>query len=238
MITRIPSGEHYVAKHDWLTTYHHFSFGEYYNQDKMGFGPLRVFNDDTISPAKGFGFHPHSDMEIITYLIEGELEHKDNFGNHGIIMPGEVQRMSAGTGIIHSEFNHSEKNPLRLLQMWVIPNKKGLRPSWEQHRFSKDMQRNILLPVVTPEGSQGSDSLKIHQDATFYLSTLSSGKTVQHKMPKNRIAYFFLINGNASLNGIEMKKQDAATIQNEEDITVEASAPSDLILVDLPQVSR
>ena len=174
MSTRIiRANEHYENKTDWLTTYHHFSFADYQNPDKMNFGPLRVFNDDEIQPGTGFDFHHHRDMEIITYVIDGELEHKDNQGNQGVIYPGEVQRMTAGSGIMHAESNHSKEKPLRLLQMWVFANKKKLAPSWEQKKFTKKDRTNKLVPVVVSENSSDPNALHIHQDAAFYLATLT-----------------------------------------------------------------
>jgi redox-sensitive bicupin YhaK (pirin superfamily) len=198
----------------------------------MGYGPLRVFNDDTIQPGKGFDFHPHSNMEIITYLIDGELEHKDNFGNHGIIQPGEVQRMSAGTGIVHAEYNHSKEKPLRLLQMWVTPDAKDIKPSWEQRKFTKKEQQDVLLPVVVPQNHKDGHALKIHQDAAFYLSTLSAQKTILHQMMQGRMAYVFIINGEAEINGNKVKTQDAAMIADEK-ISITASEPTELIIIDL-----
>lgn len=234
MIKTIKSSEHYEGRHDWLTTYHHFSFGEYYNPEKMGYGPLRVFNDDTVLPGTGFDFHPHSNMEIITYLIEGELEHKDNFGNRGVIYPGEMQRMSAGTGIVHAEYNHSEEKPLRLLQMWVMPDAQEIKPSWEQRRFTKEDQRDTLLPVVVPQGSNNANALRIHQDASFYLSTLSAKKSIQHELGSGRMAYLFIIRGDVSVNGKKLTTQDAAMIQGEK-ISITATETTELILIDLPE---
>lgn len=235
MIKIIKSDEHYKAQMDWLTTYHHFSFGEYHNPEKTSFGPLRVFNDDVIEPATGFGFHAHQNMEIITYLIDGELEHKDNFGNHGIIHPGEVQRMSAGTGIMHSEYNHSKEKPLRLLQMWIFANKKNLKPSWEQRKFTKEEQKNKLLPIVIPEDSENKNALHIHQDAAFYLSTLTPGNQVQHELQDGRQAYVFVIDGKAKINENLVQTRDAVIVENEKTISITAETPTEIILVDLPQ---
>jgi len=150
MITITKSSEHYRNKTDWLDTTHHFSFANYFDANKMNFGPLRVFNDDITQPGTGFDLHQHHDMEIVTYVIEGELEHKDNKGNHGVVHPGEVQRMSAGSGIMHSEYNHSKEKPLRLLQMWVFASKKNLEPSWEQKRYAKEERKKsfyVSLPL-------------------------------------------------------------------------------------------
>jgi len=235
MIKTIKANEHYKNEMDWLTTYHHFSFADYYNPEKMNFGPLRVFNDDTVQPGTGFDLHPHRDMEIITYLIEGELEHKDNQGNHGVIYPGEVQRMSAGSGIMHSEYNHSSEKPLRLLQMWVFANKKGLQPSWEQKKFSKEERVNKLLPVVTSEKATVDNVLRIHQDASFYLSSLTAGGQVEHKLNSGRKAYLFVIDGEIKLNGSIMQTRDAAMIEKENLLAIKADKASEIILIDLPE---
>lgn len=235
MLQVIRADEHYKGQHGWLTTYHHFSFGEYHNPEKMNFGPLRVFNDDIILPGTGFDFHSHSNMEIVTYLIDGELEHRDNFGNRGIIRPGEAQRMSAGTGIMHAEYNHSKENPLRLLQMWVLPNRKNLKPSWEQRRFTEEQQTNRLLPIVVPESSENDGALKVHQDATFYLSTITPQNTIQHTIDDGRRAYIFVINGNVEIDGKLLQTRDAVKAENEKTVSITAQTQTELIVIDLPQ---
>ena len=231
----IRADEHYCNKTDWLTTYHHFSFAEYQNLEKMNFGPLRVFNDDEIQPGTGFDFHHHRDMEIITYVIDGELEHKDNQGNQGVIYPGEVQRMTAGSGIMHAESNHSKEKPLRLLQMWVFANKKGLVPSWEQKKFTKKERTNKLVPVVVPEDNHNHDALHIHQDASFYLSTLTEHGQLEYNLGPGRKSYLFVINGKINLGNDTMLTRDAAMISGQGNITIQAEAPTELILVDLPE---
>lgn len=235
MIKIIKANEHYKNEMDWLTTYHHFSFADYQNPDKMNFGPLRVFNDDTIQPGTGFDFHFHKDMEIITYVIEGELEHKDNQENHGVIYPGEVQRMTAGSGIMHSESNHSKEKPLRLLQMWVFANKKGLTPSWEQKKFAKEERINKLVPVVISENIKDTNALHIHQDATFYLSTLTPQSQVEHKQSMERKSYLFVINGEIKLDNNLMQTRDAAMVEKENNLVIKAEKPTELILIDLPE---
>lgn len=235
MIKTIRANEHYKGEMDWLTTYHHFSFAGYRNPQKVNFGPLRVFNDDTIQPGTGFDFHEHRDMEIITYVIDGELEHKDNQGNNGVIYPGEVQRMTAGTGIFHSEYNHSKEKPLRLLQMWIFANKRGLQPSWEQRRFSKEERMNKLVPVVAPENTKGGSALHIHQDAKFYLSTLAAGGRVEYSQSPGRKAYLFVIAGEVTLGRIRMQTRDAAMIENEKDLAITSENPAEIILIDLPE---
>ena len=233
MIKIISSNEHHKFEYDWLTTYHHFSFGEYQNPEKINFGPLRVFNDDTIQPGKGFDFHFHRDMEIVTYVLEGTLQHKDNLGNEGIIEAGEIQRMTAGTGVKHSEFNNSSEKPVKLLQMWIFPNKKNLKPSWEQIKFSKADRANKLLQVIAAENTPLNSIPTIHQDVSFFVSRLEEEKDVKHEL-NNRQAYSFIINGKIQLNGKIMETKDAAMIQNEKTLSFLAEKSSELILIDLP----
>ena len=231
MLKIIKNHENFKTEIDWLTSFHHFSFGEHYHPDKTNFGPLLVFNDDLIQPGKGFGFHQHHDMEIVTYVTDGTLEHKDNFGNNGIIESGEVQRMSAGTGILHSEYNHSSNTNLHLLQIWIMPNQKDLKPSWEQHKFSKEERLNNLLCVVSPR-SDGS-SLSIHQDVSFYVSRLENSK-VSHDFTENRTGYLFVISGKLQINDIELEAKDSVEIQDERSITLKSSGSSEIMLLDLP----
>lgn len=234
MINITRSSEHYRNKTDWLDTTHHFSFAEYFDPNKMNFGPLRVFNDDIIQPGTGFDFHQHHDMEIVTYVIDGVLEHKDNLGNKGIIEPGEVQRMTAGSGITHSEYNHSTKNPLRLLQMWIFANKKGLAPEWEQRKFTQKQRLNKLLPVVVPENSK-TDALHIHQDVSFYISSLTAGIQIKHELGAGRKAYAFLIDGDMKINNNRMQTTDTAKVENENILLVKATKPTELLFIDLPE---
>ncbi|HXX05753.1 MAG TPA: pirin family protein [Candidatus Bathyarchaeia archaeon] len=233
MIRVIKEQEQYKGKNDWLTTYHHFSFAEYYDPSKVNYGPLRVFNDDVIQPGTGFDFHQHQDMEIVTYVIDGILEHKDSLGNHGIIQPGEIQRMSAGTGVFHSEFNHSNEKPLRLLQIWLFSDTRGLRPSWEQRKYTKNDRKNKLLPVISPNSNQ-KDRLAINQDATFYISDIETGKELSYITKSNRITYLFVIEGKISLNGKVLYTRDIAQIENEEILKIKAQRDTELILIDLP----
>jgi quercetin 2,3-dioxygenase len=230
----IKANEHYKNEIDWLTTYHHFSFGEYYNPEKHDYGPLRVFNDDLIKPGTGFEFHQHKDMEIVTYVIDGALRHRDNLGNDGIISAGEMQRMTAGTGVVHSEHNASKTNPLRLLQMWVFPDRKGLHPSWQQKKYSLEDRKNKLLQVIGPMNNSGSE-LSIHQNALFYLSSLDSGKKIEYSLDSGRKAYLFVIDGKISMNDKIMETQDAAKIENTNTVSIEAKKTTELILIDLPE---
>ncbi|PIW33021.1 MAG: quercetin 2,3-dioxygenase [Nitrosopumilales archaeon CG15_BIG_FIL_POST_REV_8_21_14_020_37_12] len=229
VINIITNQENFKTDIEWLTSYHHFSFGEHFHPDKVNFGHMRVFNDDIIQPGKGFGFHQHHDMEIVTYVVDGTLEHKDNFGNCGIIEPGEVQRMSAGTGIFHSEYNHSTTKPLKLLQVWIRPNQKGLEPSWEQQKFLPEERLNKMLCVVSPKPN---DSLLIHQDVSFYVCRLDDSE-VRHDFEKNRMGYLFVISGSVQINGMQLHAKDSAKIQDEQSIVVKSSSPSEMMLIDL-----
>ncbi len=235
MIKITKSTEHYHNEEGWLSTYWHFSFAHYQDPQKMNFGPLRVFNDDIIQPGTGFDLHPHRDMEIVTYVIDGELEHKDNQGNRGVIQPGEVQRMTAGSGVLHSEHNHSKEKPLRLLQMWIFANRRGLDPSWEQRRFSREERMNKLLPVVVPENSKEGKALHMHQDAAVYVSSLAPGIRVEHNLAKDRKAYVFVIDGKIKLNDNLMETRDAAKVENESRLSIQADRPAELMLLDLPE---
>jgi redox-sensitive bicupin YhaK (pirin superfamily) len=232
MLKVIKSGERYHADTGWLSTYWHFSFAEYHDPANMHWGPLRVFNDDVIQPGKGFGAHPHSDMEIITYVLEGELEHQDNQGNKGVIHPGEVQVMSAGTGIVHSEYNHSADRPVHLLQIWVMPRTRGLKPRWDQRRFAPEERSGKLLPVVSSGNLAGT--LAIDQDATVSVSALRAGQEVIHRSVAGRRAYLFVIAGRLRVNGTELARGDQARIADEPELRLAATEDAELILLDLP----
>jgi len=230
MIKIVRAADHFRHEEDWLSTNWHFSFDFYRDPANMGFGPLRVFNDDIIQPGKGFGMHSHRDMEIITYVIDGELEHRDDRGNKSVIRAGEVQRMSAGTGIVHSEYNHSKVKPVRLLQMWIRANRRGLEPSWEQQGFEKSERADRLLPVIAPLDG----AMRIHQDAAIYVSSLGAGKAVRHELGDGRKAYLFAIDGSAQVNGNVLQARDAARIEGEQELTITAEKPAELLLIDLP----
>ena len=232
MIKVIKSQERYHADSGWLSTYWHFSFAEYYDPANLNWGALRVFNDDVIRPGQGFGLHPHRDMEIITYVLEGELAHRDNQGNTGVIRPGEVQVMSAGTGIFHSEYNHSKERPVHLLQIWILSRTKGLKPRWEQRHFTRESRLGILLPVV----SAGTipQTLAIDQDATIHVSALEAGQSVVHESRSGRKAYLFVIGGGLTVNGNPLAAGDQARIADEPALAVKAVEETELILLDLP----
>ncbi len=198
----------------------------------MNWGALRVFNNDTVAPASGFPMHPHANMEIVTYVISGELTHEDSLGNKGKIGQGEVQRMSAGKGVVHSEYNHSKTTPCELVQMWILPEKKNLPASWEQKTFSKKERTNKLLAVVSSNPEK--HALHIGQNTSFAISFLEKGKTISHATEKDRKLYAFVISGKLSINGNLLHEKDAAKIKNEEKIEFTAEADCDWMLWDCP----
>jgi quercetin 2,3-dioxygenase len=235
MIQTIKANEHHKSEMDWLSTYYHFSFADYFDPKKMNYGPLRVFNDDAIQPGQGFDLHPHRDMEIVTYVIDGELEHEDSRGNQGVIKPGEIQVMTAGSGIMHSERNHSKEKPLHLLQMWIVPDKKELAPSWQQKVYSKDQRLNKLLQVVSPIDSNANGALTMHQNTSFYVSSLTPGTEISHEIQSGRKAYVFVIDGKVTINGTTMQTRDAARVEDEHKLVIRSTKQTELILIDLPE---
>jgi len=231
MISIIPSAERYHADHGWLDTHWHFSFGDYHDPKNMNWSALRVFNDDTVQPGGKFDFHPHKDMEIVSYIVDGQLEHQDILGNRHVNKAGEVQVMSAGRGIYHAEGNPSDE-PMRLLQLWLMPRHRSNEPRWEQKPFTRDDRHNRLLPVVSSGDVAGT--LAIDQDATIYVSSLDAGKTLEHASQPGRSAYFFVINGEAELNGQPLKAGDQARINDEASLTIRATKDAEVMLLDLP----
>lgn len=232
MIQLRPSEARGRGKLDWLDSYFSFSFAQYYDPAHMHFSTLRVINEDYIAPNQGFATHGHQDMEIVTYVLEGELEHKDSIGNGSIIRPGDVQRMSAGKGILHSEFNPSVDTPVHLLQIWITPNQFGFEPSYEQKFFSPDEKRGQLKLVASPDGQQGS--ITIHQDAYIYASILAQGETVTHAL-SNRRAWLQMTKGSVSLNGKTLNSGDGAGISQEDSMTLMGQASeTEFLLFDLP----
>jgi redox-sensitive bicupin YhaK (pirin superfamily) len=232
MIQIIKSEDRYHADMGWLSTRWHFSFADYYDPANVNWGALRVFNDDVVRPGQGFGSHPHRDMEIVTYVLDGELDHRDSPGNMGVIRPGEIQVMSAGTGIVHSEYNHSKDRPVHFLQLWIVPRTKGLKPRWEQRQFLSADRSGILLPVVSAGDIPGT--LAIDQDATIYVSALRAGQAVVHTSRAGRKAYLFVIRGSLTMNGTPLAAGDQARIAAEAELTLKAVEDTELILLDLP----
>jgi redox-sensitive bicupin YhaK (pirin superfamily) len=231
MITTIPSEKRYHADHGWLDTRWHFSFGDYYDENNMNFSALRVFNDDIVHGGGKFDMHPHRDMEIITYMVSGVLRHTDSLGHSDVLKPGEVQVMSAGKGILHSEANDSATEPLRLLQIWIMPRTRGASPRWEQKPFTKEDRLDRLFPVVSSGDVPGS--LVIDQDATIYVSSLGEGKELKHNSA-GRHVYFFVIDGQVELHGRKLKTGDQARISDESALNIRATKDCELILIDLP----
>jgi len=214
--------------HGWLNTFHTFSFADYYDPTNMGFRTLRVINDDRVEPGAGFGMHGHRDMEIITYVLDGELGHKDSMGNGSVIRPGEVQRMSAGTGVRHSEVNPSPVQWLHLLQIWILPEREGITPGYEQKMFEKDERQGRLRLVASPDGADGS--VTIHQDVRLY-ATLLDEQEVTHTFDEKRYGWLHVARGVATLNGIEMRQGDGAAIADEKTITI--GGTGEVLLFDL-----
>jgi len=215
----------------WLNTRHTFSFDSYYDPRFMGFRSLRVFNEDVVAPASGFPTHPHRDMEIITYILEGKLEHKDSLGTGSIILPGDGQRMTAGYGIRHSEFNPSRSDSVHLLQIWILPTEKGLEPSYEQKRFPESEKRGKLRLIASHDGAQGS--VTINQDAQLYVSLLSPGQQVSHHFGPNRYGWLQVAKGAVELNGSKLNQGDGAAIGDEKTVDLKGGANSEVLLFDL-----
>lgn len=220
------------AQHGWLESWHSFSFADYHDANEMGWGPLRVINEDIVQPGQGFGTHGHRDMEIVTYVLSGVLEHKDSMGNGEQIRRPEVQRMSAGSGVMHSEFNASAQDEVHLLQIWIQPDVQGIRPEYEQTAFSDDDKRSRLLLIASPDGREGS--LKIHQDAAMYASLPVAGDKLSHVMKAGRKAYLHVVEGSAEVNGVALARGDAAKIDGEPQLAITAHEASELLLFDLP----
>ncbi len=215
----------------WLDSRHTFSFGDYRDPEHMGFRTLRVLNEDRVVPGSGFPTHGHRDMEIITYVLAGEVAHKDSLGNGATIRPGDVQRMTAGTGIAHSEFNPSDTEALHLLQIWIVPEQRGLEPSYEQKAFGPLATRNRLRLVAAPNGEGGA--VTIHQDARLYVATLATGTTVEHTLEPGRGAWLQVARGIVALNDTEMREGDGAAIEAEPMLRITAETEAEVLLFDL-----
>ncbi len=231
MILKRKSSERGHADHGWLNAFHTFSFANYHDPAHMGFRSLRVMNEDRIQPGMGFGTHGHRDMEIITYVLEGALEHKDSMGNGEVLRPGEFQRMSAGTGIRHSEFNPSETEPVHLYQIWLLPLSNGIQPSYEQKSFSAEERHNRLRLVASQDAAEGS--LRIHQDARVFLANLDEGHAVIHNLVPGRHAWLQVLKGAVMLNGHPLESSDGAAISQENQLEIVASQSAEIMLFDL-----
>ena len=218
------------ANHGWLDSHHTFSFADYHDAKHMGFRALRVINDDTVAPGMGFGSHPHRDMEIVSYVLEGALAHKDSLGTGSTIEPGDVQRMSAGTGVVHSEFNASKTDPVHFLQIWLIPASRGIQPGYEQKRFTREGKAGRLRLVASPTGKDGS--VTIHTDAEVFAGVFDRGQRAEHTLAPNRHAWIHVARGNVRVNGQELAAGDGLAISDEKTITVEG-IDGELLLFDL-----
>lgn len=233
MITVRRAAERGHANRGWLDTYHTFSFADYQDAEHGGFRSVRVINEDTVSPGRGFGTHAHRDMEIVSYVLEGALEHRDSMGSGSgsVLRPGDVQRISAGTGITHSEFNHSRDDALRFLQIWILPSTKGTEPSYQEKHFPEDEKRGRLRLIVSPAGRDGS--LEIHQDVAIYASVLGRGDSVDFDLQPGRHAWVQVARGALRLNGTELKQGDGAAVSDETRLTIEGTEDSEFLLFDL-----
>jgi redox-sensitive bicupin YhaK (pirin superfamily) len=223
-----------LADHGWLKSRHSFSFAEYHDQAHMGFGPLRVINEDRVAPGRGFGTHGHRDMEIISYVLDGALAHQDSMGNGSSLRYGDVQRMSAGTGVRHSEFNHSADAPVHFLQIWIMPNVQGSDPGYEEKHFDAASKRGQLRLIASADGREGS--VRMQQDTSLYASILEAqDPPVQYALAPGRLAYVHLIRGRVSVNGTELMGGDALKISGEAAVTVTDADGAELLLFDLPR---
>lgn len=221
------------ANHGWLNTHHTFSFANYYDPRRIHFGMLRVLNDDVVAPGMGFGTHPHDNMEIVSIPLEGDLEHRDSMGNVSVIRKGEIQVMSAGTGITHSEYNKNPDRPVKFLQIWVFPDQQDVTPRYGQIRIDRNAMKNRFMPIVTPKGYE--DGVWIHQDAWFHMAEIDEGQTVEYKLrnPEHG-AYVFIIKGAVQIDGTQLALRDGMGITGTDHINVTASVPSEVLIIEVP----
>jgi len=229
MIKVRPKDERGHANHGWLDSHHTFSFADYHDPAHMGFHNLRVINDDRVAAGRGFGTHPHRDMEIVSYVLEGALEHKDSTGTNGVIKPGDVQRMSAGTGVLHSEQNGSKTEPVHFLQIWIQPSKRGIEPGYEQKTFTRDDKKGKLRVIASPDGRDGS--VTIHADAVVYAGIFDAGDSAEIA-PKN--AWVHVARGKVRVNGKELEDGDGAAIEGEASVKIEGTSGGEVLVFDLP----
>jgi len=231
MITIRRSDERGGGDYGWLKTQHSFSFSDYWNEKWMGFRSLRVINEDWVAPASGFPTHPHRDMEIITYVLSGQLEHKDSLGTGSVILPGDGQRMTAGRGIRHSEYNPSRTEKVHLLQIWILPNKQGHEPGYEQKSFPEAEKRGKLRLIASDDGANGS--VKINQNAKLFVTLLSPGEEVRHALAAKRYAWVQVAKGEVELNGKKLAQGDGAAVSDEKELAIKASDDAEVLLFDL-----
>ncbi len=221
------------ADHGWLQSQHSFSFADYYDPQQMGFGPLRVINEDRVAPGQGFGTHGHKDMEIISYVLAGALEHKDSLGTGSVLHYGDVQRMSAGSGVRHSEFNGSKEQPVHFLQIWIEPNVKGIAPSYEEKHFAQEAKRGALRLIASGDGREGS--VTVHQDASIYATLLDGDERAALTLADGRIGYVHVVGGQVNVNGVTLMGGDAARISAEQAVTLEQAKGAEVLVFDLPR---
>lgn len=231
MITLRKSSDRGHFDHGWLNTYHTFSFADYYDPDWMGFRTLRVINEDFVQPSEGFPTHAHRDMEILTFILEGALQHKDSMGTGSVIVPGDVQRMSAGKGVTHSEFNHSKTEPVQLLQIWILPEKKGIEPGYEQKAFKEGEKRERLRLIASPDGRDGS--VTIHQDADLYATILKEREAIEHVLKPGRHAWVQMARGGVVLNGHKLEAGDGAALSEEKILRFVCEKDAEILVFDL-----
>jgi redox-sensitive bicupin YhaK (pirin superfamily) len=227
-----PSRERGHADHGWLQSFHSFSFAEYHDPRHMGFGPLRVINEDRVAPGTGFATHGHRDMEIISYVLEGALAHQDSMGNGSTIVPGDVQRMSAGSGVRHSEYNHDKAGTTHFLQIWIEPGVTGIAPTYEQKHFDAAAKRGRLRLIASPDGADGS--VRIHQDARVYAALLDGAERAVHPLAPGRRAYVHVARGTLAVQGRRLAAGDALKLVDEREVTLEQGEQSEVLLFDLP----
>jgi redox-sensitive bicupin YhaK (pirin superfamily) len=232
MLTLRRADERGHANHGWLDSFHSFSFADYHDPEHMAFGPLRVINEDRVAPGQGFGTHGHRDMEIISYVLDGALEHKDSMGNGSVMTPGDVQRMSAGRGVQHSEYNGSRSAPVHFLQIWIEPNVRGIAPGYEQVRFEPATKRGRLRLVASPDGAEGSTT--IHQDARLYAGLFDGLENVVMPIEPGRRAYVHLARGALKVNGELLGAGDALRLQGERELRIESGRSAEVLVFDLP----
>jgi len=231
MIELRRSGERGHADHGWLKTLHSFSFADYYDPRHMGFGALRVINEDRVAPGSGFGTHGHRDMEIITYVLEGALAHRDSMGNGSVIRPGDVQRMSAGTGVQHSEYNHEQQGATHFLQIWIEPAQRGIAPGYEQRHFEPSRKRGRLQPIAAPDGRE--DAVTIHQDAVVHATLLDGAERVEGAISDGRRVYVHLVRGRLRVNGETLEAGDAAKLTGESRFVLDGAEDAEALVFDL-----
>jgi redox-sensitive bicupin YhaK (pirin superfamily) len=231
MITIRKASERGSADHGWLRTSHTFSFADYYDPQFMGFSSLRVINDDHVAEGEGFPRHPHNNMEIVTYVLSGSLEHKDSMGNGSVIYPGEVQRMSAGTGVTHSEYNHSKVEELHFLQIWILPNQQGVTPGYEQKFFSDEQKRGKFCLVASEHGEE--DSVSLHQDTNIYAALLDGDEQITFEIPTSRKAWVHVAQGSVEMNGYSLHEGDGAAIDSAETLKFSQGSNAEILLFSL-----